>query len=75
MSPVLDYVPPEDRGRSLHFNGEEDPWVGLHRHFVDRVRDGGPVITDGAFGRQVMEVILAGYESSRQGRRVVLPAQ
>jgi UDP-N-acetyl-2-amino-2-deoxyglucuronate dehydrogenase len=73
IAPKLDWVPYEERGRSAHFNPEEDPWVGEHRHFVECIRDGEPVVSDGRFGRKVLEVLIAGYQSGRERREVQLP--
>ncbi len=73
VAPTLDWVPYEDRVRSMHFNGDEDPWVREHAHFIDAVRNDQPVASDGRFGRRVMETVFAGYESSRRGARVSLP--
>jgi predicted dehydrogenase len=73
FSPRLESVPFEERGRSLHFNADEDPWTGEHKHFVDCVRTGKPVLTDGEFGRKVLEITQAGYQSMREGRRISLP--
>ena len=50
----------DERGYSAHFNADEDPWVGEHRHFVACIRDGGPVVSDGRFGRRVHEVTAGG---------------
>jgi predicted dehydrogenase len=73
IAPKLDWVPYGERGRSAHFNAEEDPWVGEHRHFVECIRDGKPVVSDGRFGRKVLEVLMAGYQSGRERREVQLP--
>ena len=66
------WVPYEERGYSAHFSGEEDPWVGEHRHFVECVRDNKPVVSDGHFGRRVQEILNAGYESAKQRRAISL---
>lgn len=73
VSPVLDWIPYEDRGRSMHFNGDEDPWVPEHRYFVDCIRENREPESNGKFGREVMELVFAGYESMRQGRSIQLP--
>jgi predicted dehydrogenase len=72
VSPRLDWVPFEERGYSAHFNADEDPWVGEHRHFVECIRDDRPVITDGRFGRRVQEILLAGYQSAAEQRPIRL---
>lgn len=72
FAPPLAWVPYEERGYGVHFNSDEDPWVGEHRHFVECVRDGTPVVSDGRFGRRVLAITLAGYESAREGRAVSL---
>lgn len=73
FAPKLEWVPFEERGRSAHFNPDEDPWVGEHRHFVTCIRSNQPVLSDGLFGRKVLEVIRAGYESGKNGRAISLP--
>jgi predicted dehydrogenase len=75
LAPRLEWVPFHERGRSVHFNADEDPWVGQHRHFVQCVRAGRPCITDGHFGRAVLEVLMAAYRSGREGRRIHLPLE
>jgi predicted dehydrogenase len=70
LEPRLDWVPYNERIRSVHFNPEEDPWVGEHRHFFACLRSGEPVVTDGRFGRDVMAVISAAYEAAREKRAV-----
>ncbi len=72
VSPRLEWVSYDERGYSTHFNGDEDPWVGEHRHFVDCIRTGKPVLSDGRFGRRVQEILLAAYESARERRAVDL---
>ena len=73
VAPALDFVPFTERGRSMHFNAEEDPWVGEHRHFVQCIREDTPVISDGRFGRRVLEVLMAGYQSGAERRAIRLP--
>jgi myo-inositol 2-dehydrogenase / D-chiro-inositol 1-dehydrogenase len=72
IAPRLEWVRFEERGYSVHFNSDEDPWAGEHRHFVSCVRDGRPVISDGHFGRRVQEILLAAYESANQLRAIPL---
>src|SRR5205823_1290784 len=72
IAPRLEWVPYDERGYSTHFNGDEDPWVGEHRHFVEAIRDGTPVLSDGRFGRRVQEILLAAYESAKEQRAVRL---
>ncbi len=72
IAPALDWVPYDERGYSGHFNGDEDPWVGEHRHFVRCVRDDAPFVSDGRFGRRVLEIVLAAYASSEEKRAVPL---
>ncbi|TAK22810.1 MAG: Gfo/Idh/MocA family oxidoreductase [Chloroflexota bacterium] len=73
IAPRLEWVPFHERGRSAHFNPEEDPWVGEHRHFVECIREDKPVISNGQFGRNVLEVLMAGYQSGRERRAIPLP--
>lgn len=73
IAPGLEVVPFEERGRSMHFNAEEDPWVGQHRHFVACVREGRPVVGDGRFGRRVQEILMAAYQAGAERRAVTLP--
>jgi predicted dehydrogenase len=73
VTPKLDWVPFEERGRSMHFNPDEDPWVAEHRHFVECIRDDKPVISDARFGRKVLEILLAGYQSGNEKRAIRLP--
>ena len=73
FSPRVEWVPFEERGRSLHFNADEDPWTGEHKHFVECIREDKPVLTDGEFGRRVLEIAVGGYQSMREGRRISLP--
>lgn len=70
IAPRLDWVPYEERGRSAHFNSDEDPWVGEHRHFIECIRDGKSPLSDGRFGRNVQAILAAGYESAREKRAV-----
>ena len=70
IAPALDFIPVEERGYSVHFNPEEDPWVPEHRHFVASIRDGTPVVSDGRFGRKVHAITMASYESGREGRAI-----
>jgi predicted dehydrogenase len=72
IAPRLDWVPYEERGYSAHFNADEDPWVGEHRHFVASIREGRPVVSDGRFGRRVQAILVAAYESAREQRAVRL---
>jgi predicted dehydrogenase len=72
IAPRLEWVPFDERGYSVHFNAEEDPWVGEHRHFIDCVRTNSPVLTDGRFGRRVQEILLAGYQSAEELRPIPL---
>jgi myo-inositol 2-dehydrogenase/D-chiro-inositol 1-dehydrogenase len=75
FSPRLETVPFEERGRSLHFNADEDPWTGEHKHFAECIREDKPVLTDGEFGAKVLEIAVAGYKSMREGRRISLPLE
>jgi myo-inositol 2-dehydrogenase/D-chiro-inositol 1-dehydrogenase len=72
IAPKLESIPYPERVRSVHFNPDEDPWVGEHRHFFACIREGKPPLTDGRFGRDTMAVIMAAYESARE-RRAVAP--
>ena len=72
FAPRLEWVPFEERGVSLHYNADEDPWTGEHKHFVECIREGKPVVTDGEFGLKVMEITAGAYRSMREGRRISL---
>jgi predicted dehydrogenase len=69
-APRLEWVPYEERGWSAHLNGDEDPWPAEHRHFVGCALSGEPVVSDGAFGRRVMEQLLAAYASNERKQAV-----
>ena len=58
----------------MHLNGEENPWVPEHQHFVDACLTGSPVRSDGRFGLKTQAVLEAAYRSGREGRRVPLAA-
>lgn len=73
VAPRLEPVPQSARPYSNHFNPDENPWTPEHQHFVDCCLNDTPVISDGRFGRAVHEVLMAGYESGRQGRKIGLP--
>lgn len=74
IAPKLEWVPFNERGNSVHFNSDEDPWTPEHRHFVEAIRDDKPVLTDGHFGKRVQEILLAGYQSSKEGRVIKMDA-
>lgn len=42
-------------------------------HFVDCVRTGKKPVSDGEYGKAVLEVIHAAYVSAKEGRKVALP--
>jgi myo-inositol 2-dehydrogenase/D-chiro-inositol 1-dehydrogenase len=67
--PRLDWVPFDERGYSVHFNPEEDPWTEEHRYFLDCITTGTPNLSD---GRRVQEILLAGYQSAAEGKPVQL---
>ena len=71
--PRVDWVDFDDRVGYCQFNGDEDPWVRLHEHFSDCILNDTRPITTGEDGRDFLEIILAGYESMRQGRTIELP--
>jgi predicted dehydrogenase len=66
--PKLLPVPQLHQPYALHFNPDENPWVGEHQHFVDCCLDDKPVVSDGHFGRKVQAILEAAYESGRSGR-------
>lgn len=70
--PRLDWTPYDERGYSVHFNAEEDPWTEEHRHFIDCIRQDRPNLSDGRFGRRVQEILLAGYRSAAEQRPIRL---
>ncbi len=72
IAPRLQFVPQTHRTYSMHFNPDENSWVAEHQHFVDCCLHDKPVDTDGRFGRKVQEVLMAAYESGREGRAVTL---
>ncbi|HKG27470.1 MAG TPA: Gfo/Idh/MocA family oxidoreductase, partial [Thermomicrobiales bacterium] len=72
IAPRLEWVPYDERGYSTHFNGDEDPWVGEHRHFIACISENRPVVSDGRFGRRVQEILLVAYESARERRAIDL---
>jgi predicted dehydrogenase len=67
-TPKLQPVPPLHQPYALHFNPDENPWVGEHQHFVDCCLEDKPVISDGAFGRKVQAILDAAYASGRSGQ-------
>jgi predicted dehydrogenase len=46
------------------------PYAAELRHFVDRIGDGTPFLTDGVDGLRALELALATLESIRTGRPV-----
>ena len=70
--PLLDWVGFDERGSPSQYNGHEDPWLALHKHFVEAIRNDTPFVSDVAFGRRIIEVIMAAYTSSAEGRAVQL---
>jgi predicted dehydrogenase len=70
--PLLDWVSFDERGSPSQYNGHEDPWLALHKHFVEAIRNDIPFLSDIAFGRRIIEVITAAYMSSAEGRAVQL---
>ncbi len=54
----------------------DEDWVQGHRHaiqdFVESVAQGRRPLADGRLGRDVIEVVYAGYLSAAEGRRVEL---
>src|ERR1017187_7682021 len=71
-SPHLPLIPEDQRAYSMHLNGEENPWVPEHRHFVEACLTGTPLRSDGRFGLKTQAVLEAAYRSGREGRRVSL---
>ena len=47
--------------------------AGTARAFVDLLVNGGPSPADARTGRTAVEMVLAGYQSSREGREIALP--
>ena len=47
--------------------------TGTAKTFVDLLVDGGPSPADARTARTAVEMVLAGYQSSREGREVALP--
>jgi predicted dehydrogenase len=54
----------------------DEDWAQGHRQalqdFVESVAEGRPPVSDGRLGRDVIEVVYAGYLSAAEGRRVEL---
>lgn len=54
----------------------DEDWTQGHRHtlqdFVESVAESRPPLSDGSLGRDVVEVVYAGYLSAAEGRRVEL---
>ena len=73
LYPRVDWVDFDDRVGYCQFNADEDPWVRLHEHFSDCILNDTRPLTTGEDGRDFLEIILAGYESMRQGRTIELP--
>ncbi|TAK21214.1 MAG: Gfo/Idh/MocA family oxidoreductase [Chloroflexota bacterium] len=73
IAPRLEPSPPLERAYSNHFNPDENPWVDEHRHFADCCLNDKPVVSDGYFGRKVLEILMAGYQSGREKRAIRLP--
>ncbi|MFO0949170.1 MAG: hypothetical protein U1D30_25210 [Planctomycetota bacterium] len=48
-----------------------DSYVGTQRHFLERMLDGQPFITDIVDNRVAMQIVFAGYDSART--RSVIP--
>ena len=42
-------------------------------HFIDCVRNGLTPVSDGEYGKRVLEIIHAAYTSAKEGRKVALP--
>ena len=42
-------------------------------HFIDCVRNGATPVSDGEYGKRVLEIIHAAYTSAKEGRKVALP--
>ena len=73
LFPRVDWVDFDDRVGWCQFNADEDPWVRLHEHFSDCIINDTRPLTTGEDGRDFLEIILAGYESMREGRTIELP--
>ena len=43
------------------------------QNFIDAIENGTPHLVDGREGRKAVEIILAIYKSSQEGRMVELP--
>jgi len=63
----------DERIGYCQFNPEEDPWVNLHQHFVECIEEDKETMTPGEYGRDVLEIIRAGYKSAKEKRQVNLP--
>jgi UDP-N-acetyl-2-amino-2-deoxyglucuronate dehydrogenase len=63
LTPQLEVVPPEERTGFGHYNGDEDPWTGLHKYFADCILKDVEPITNGEEGRRFLQLVQAGYQS------------
>ncbi|MGO9659709.1 MAG: Gfo/Idh/MocA family protein [Acidimicrobiales bacterium] len=68
--PRLPLTPEDQRAYSMHLNGEENPWVPEHAHFVEACLTGAPLRSDGRFGLKTQAVLEAAYQSGKEGRRL-----
>ena len=71
--PRVDWVDFDDRIGFCQFNPDEDPWVRMQEYFSDCIINDTRPMTTGKEGRDFLEIVLAGYESMRQGRTIELP--
>jgi UDP-N-acetyl-2-amino-2-deoxyglucuronate dehydrogenase len=53
----------------------KNPHSGLYGDFVRAIRAGRPPLADGQSGRDAVELVLAIYQSAKEGRTVQLPLQ
>ncbi|MFQ6095539.1 MAG: hypothetical protein ACE5NN_05300, partial [Candidatus Bathyarchaeia archaeon] len=47
-------------------------FVNMLKHFVECVIEGKEPLSTGDFGREVLRVVFAGYESHRKGKTISL---
>lgn len=73
-APRTEFIEPAERVGYSQFNGEDDPWVGLHRHFVHCAETGLPPRSPIAMGLRSLEIVLAARASNDEhgGARVTI---
>ena len=52
---------------------EEDILLSAQLPLIDCIRNGTTPLTDGEYGKRVLEIIHAAYTSAKEGKKVALP--